>query len=70
MGKHSPAKAGSTTREALDVVGDQIGIGIVFPGSTTGSGGYYHVDVNPPDPEDLNDLEEEINEMEARGLVD
>ena len=70
VGKNSPAKAGSTTREALDAVGDQIGIGIVFPGSTTGSGGYYHVDVNPPDPEDLNDLEEEINEMEAQGLVD
>lgn len=70
VGQQSPPKAGSTTRQALDAVGDQVGIGIVFPGSTTGSGGYYHVDVNPPDPEDLNDLEAEISEMEADGLVD
>lgn len=57
-------------RVALDAVSDQIGIGIVFPGSTAGSGGYWHVDLDPEDPEDLNDLEAEISEMEADGLVD
>ena len=57
-------------RVALDAVSDQMGIGIVFPGSTSGSGGYWHVDLDPEDPEDLNDLEAEISEMEANGLVD
>lgn len=66
----SPPKAGNQNREALDAIGDQVGIGIVFPGSTTGSGGYYHVDLNPPDTEDLDDLDAEISEMEAKGLVD
>lgn len=68
--RHSPPRPGTTSREPLDAVGDQIGIGIVFPGSSKGAGGFYHVDVNPPDTQDLDDLDAEISEMEASGLVD
>ena len=68
--RNSSPREGSTTREPLDAVGDQIGIGIVFPGSSTGAGGYYRVDLDPPDPKDLDDLDAEISEMEANGLVD
>ena len=67
--RNSEPRTGSKERVALDAVGDQIGLGIVFPGSTTGSGGYYHVDLNPEDTEQLDDLEAEISEMEAQGLV-
>jgi len=66
----SPPRPGNMNRVALDAVGEQVGIGIVFPGSTTGAGGYYHVDLNPPDTEELDDLDAEISEMEAEGLVD
>lgn len=66
----SEPKPGNDKRVALDAIGDQIGIGIVFPGATSGSGGYYHVDLNPPDTQDLDDLDAEISEMEAKGLVD
>lgn len=55
-----------TSRAPLGACGDQIGIGIVFPGSVAGAGGYYHVDLNPPDTEDLDDIEAEVNEMEAQ----
>jgi hypothetical protein len=55
-------------RIALDACADQIGIGIVFPGSVTGAGGYYHVDLDPPSSEELDDMDAEINEMEAAGL--
>lgn len=66
----SEPKPGNDNRVALDAIGDQMGIGIVFPGATSGSGGYYHVDLNPPDTQDLDDLDAEISEMEAKGLVD
>lgn len=55
-------------RTALDAVADQIGIGIVFPGSSAGAGGYYHVDLDPPSSEELDDMDAEIDEMEASGL--
>ena len=67
--RNSEPRTGSKERVPLDAVGDQMGLGIVFPGSTTGSGGYYHVDLNPEDTEQLDDLEAEISEMEADGLV-
>lgn len=57
------------SRVALDATGDQMGIGIVFPGSASGAGGYYHVNLNPPATEDLDAQEAEINELEAQGLV-
>jgi hypothetical protein len=60
----------SKTRVPLDAVGDQIGLGIIFPGSASEAGGYYHVDLNPPSTEDLDDLDAEISELEAEGLVD
>lgn len=66
---NSEPRTGSKERVPLNAVGDQVGLGIVFPGSTTGSGGYYHVDLNPEDTEELDDLEAEISEMEAQGLV-
>jgi hypothetical protein len=53
------------SRAPLDACGDQIGIGIVFPGSVAGAGGYYRVNLDPPDSEDLDDIEAEVNEMEA-----
>jgi hypothetical protein len=55
-------------RTALDACADQIGIGIIFPGSAAGAGGYYHVDLDPPSSEELDDMDAEINEMEAAGL--
>ncbi len=55
-----------TSRAPLDACADQIGIGIVFPGSVAGAGGYYHVDLNPPDTEDLDEIEAEVNELEAQ----
>lgn len=60
----------SDSREPLNAVGDQIGVGIVFPGSTTGAGGYFRVNLNPEDVGELDDLEAEISEMEDKGLVD
>ena len=65
----SRPKPGTTSRERLDACADQIGIGIVFPGSSRGAGGYYHVELNPPATEDLEAMDAEINEMEAMGLV-
>jgi hypothetical protein len=65
----SRPKPDTKSREPLDACGDQIGIGIVFPGSTTGSGGYFHVDLNPPATEDLDAMDAEVSEMEALGLV-
>lgn len=69
INRASKAKQSSKSREALDACGDQIGIGIVFPGSKTGAGGYYHVDLNPPSTEDLDAMDAEISELEAEGLV-
>ena len=69
INRNSEPRTGSKERVPLDAVGDQVGLGIVFPGSTKGSGGYYHVDLNPEDTEQLDDLEAEISEMEADGLV-
>lgn len=66
----SAPNVGSKSREALDACADQVGIGIVFPGSSTGAGGYYHVDLNPPATEDLEAMDAELDEMEAMGLVD
>lgn len=67
--RDSEPRTGSKERVSLGAVGDQVGLGIVFPGSTSGSGGYYHVDLNPEDSEQLDELEAEINEMETLGLV-
>ena len=64
----APARQ-SQTRVPLDACRDQVGLGIVFPGSAAGAGGYFHVDLNPPSTEDLDAMDAEINEMEAEGLV-
>lgn len=64
--EHESTPRRGTNRAPLNACSDQIGIGIVFPGSVAGAGGYYHVDLNPPDTEDLDDIEAEVNEMEAQ----
>jgi hypothetical protein len=69
VNKVSEPRPNTKSREALDACGDQVGIGIVFPGSAAGAGGYYHVNLNLPSSEDLDAMDAEMNELEEQGLV-
>ncbi len=66
----SEPRPGTKSREPLDACTDQVGIGIVFPGSPAGAGGYYHVNLDPPSSEDLDAIDAEMTEREEQGLVD
>ena len=56
-------------RVALEAIGDLVGIGIVFPGSTEGAGGYYAVELRGASADELDDVEQEIEEQLEAGRV-
>lgn len=53
INKESSPRAGSTTREALDAMGDLLGFGIVFPGVRDRSGNYFEVRLDAPSSEEI-----------------
>lgn len=65
--RNSQPKAGSSTRAALDAVGDLIGLGIVFPGTVIGAGDYYSVELRPASADELDDIEAEVEEQLEAG---
>ena len=44
-------------RQALNAVGDLVGIGIVFPGARDRGGDYFAVELEPPTPEQIDEEE-------------
>ena len=56
---NSAAKPDSKVRKSLDAIGDLIGLGVIFPGSSELSGQFYSVELDPPDPDELARIEEE-----------
>lgn len=57
--KTSPAEPGSKSREALDAVSDVLGVGLVFPGTSTEGAQFVSVQLNNYTPEELNAIDAE-----------
>lgn len=65
----SPAKGDSKTRSDLDASGDLLGIGLVFPGEINRSGNYFHVQLEAPTPEQLDEEEVVEDPEEGKGAL-
>lgn len=67
----SPARAGSTSRVALEAASDVLGVGLVVPLSRDHGGDFVSVDLAPPSAEELEAMEQEdMDAVEAAGLED
>ena len=63
-----PAREGGS-RVPLDAIDHLLGIGIIFPGSSEGAGGYYSVTLQGASADELDDVEQEIEEQLEAGRV-
>ena len=68
INKDSSPRSGSKDRVGLEATGHVLAFGLVLPGSVELSGKYVSVDLDPPDPEELQAIEDEhLAAVEAAG---